>query len=342
MTHNIEQGDEITISYINVTTPTWLRRQELFRGYGFTCDCRLCVDDSLTHSFIISCTRCRTDIDITHYSQCQSYYRHQQYGTVSSIYAKFEADPSFKNFLRDWCLPYEFLRLNYQYIYDSNSVSKYERRDQSMEVIRPECCRLGHDVHQTISILMTKVYSLYEIWIQVNPLITMIQNRSQDETVSLQRTLELLDDAYKVIQEIKMAKQSRYLFSYCRNKIFDTYTDLYAEYILSNPSWKSANDISIPCDNYLVYSVENIQYMMRIYPLYNLSVVNHTIQFIRTVLCLLEYGVVSFSWCLSQKWFQSIEKFIKRCRKIVLFIYNDMQHDLYKELEYFYHALIPR
>ena len=39
---NIQKGEEITISYIDVGKPTWWRKNELFLSYGFSCSCPRC------------------------------------------------------------------------------------------------------------------------------------------------------------------------------------------------------------------------------------------------------------------------------------------------------------
>jgi SET domain len=39
---NIEKGEEITIAYIDVGKPTWWRRNELQKAYGFLCSCNRC------------------------------------------------------------------------------------------------------------------------------------------------------------------------------------------------------------------------------------------------------------------------------------------------------------
>jgi hypothetical protein len=43
--HVIGPGEEITISYVDPTWPTVLRRQTLKRDYGFECGCSRCVAD---------------------------------------------------------------------------------------------------------------------------------------------------------------------------------------------------------------------------------------------------------------------------------------------------------
>jgi SET domain len=43
---NIEKGEEITIAYIDVGKPTWWRRKELQKAYGFLCSCNRCHSSS--------------------------------------------------------------------------------------------------------------------------------------------------------------------------------------------------------------------------------------------------------------------------------------------------------
>ena len=43
---NIEKGEEITIAYIDVGKPTWSRRKELQKAYGFLCSCNRCHSSS--------------------------------------------------------------------------------------------------------------------------------------------------------------------------------------------------------------------------------------------------------------------------------------------------------
>ena len=43
---NIEKGEEITIAYIDVGKPTWWRREELQKSYGFLCSCNRCHSSS--------------------------------------------------------------------------------------------------------------------------------------------------------------------------------------------------------------------------------------------------------------------------------------------------------
>ena len=43
---NIEKGEEITIAYIDVGKPTWRRKKELLKSYGFLCSCNRCHTSS--------------------------------------------------------------------------------------------------------------------------------------------------------------------------------------------------------------------------------------------------------------------------------------------------------
>jgi hypothetical protein len=45
MENDIEEGDEITVSYVDPTWPRELRRQTLKRDYGFDCNCAKCQHD---------------------------------------------------------------------------------------------------------------------------------------------------------------------------------------------------------------------------------------------------------------------------------------------------------
>jgi SET domain-containing protein len=44
----IAEGEEITISYVDVNWPGELRREHLKRDYGFTCQCPRCFEDEVT------------------------------------------------------------------------------------------------------------------------------------------------------------------------------------------------------------------------------------------------------------------------------------------------------
>ena len=43
---NIEKGEEITIAYIDIGKPTWWRKKELLKSYGFLCSCNRCHTSS--------------------------------------------------------------------------------------------------------------------------------------------------------------------------------------------------------------------------------------------------------------------------------------------------------
>ena len=69
----IAKGEEILISYIDLTYPTWWRRQQLYRSYGFLCHCRRCVgvcDESKLRCGRPGCQRGYLDAAVT-YSSAQ-------------------------------------------------------------------------------------------------------------------------------------------------------------------------------------------------------------------------------------------------------------------------------
>jgi len=42
---DIPEGDELTISYVNIHWPVGVRRDVLKRDYGFDCHCAKCVEE---------------------------------------------------------------------------------------------------------------------------------------------------------------------------------------------------------------------------------------------------------------------------------------------------------
>ena len=47
----IERGEEITVSYIDLSRPTWWRRSELLKGYNFSCTCPRCESEDHLNGF---------------------------------------------------------------------------------------------------------------------------------------------------------------------------------------------------------------------------------------------------------------------------------------------------
>lgn len=49
---NIKAGEEISISYIDIAMPTWLRRKELLKSYYFHCNCDRCIIADVTNDMM--------------------------------------------------------------------------------------------------------------------------------------------------------------------------------------------------------------------------------------------------------------------------------------------------